>query len=164
MWWRINSPFLPDNDESDDLIEQYQDIADVCNVTMPPSLIRALPSYPAAPSPTYLPPGTDPNANSTASSGATCGGQTISASTVKRDEIELIEPDPDLAKLEEDYGGYARVKRASAGSCDSLSQTYGVTTGDLQSVTGTDDCAFNSSSICVPLKCDVTQVSNNQSW
>ncbi len=164
MWWRINSPFLPDNDESDSLIEQYQDITDVCNVTMPPSLIRALPSYAAAPSPTYLPPDTDPNANSTTSTGATCGGQTISASTTKRDERKSAERGPGLVDLEDDHGGYARVKRASTGSCDALSQTYGVTTGDLQSITGTDDCLINTSSICVPLKCEVSQVGNNQSW
>ena len=161
MWWRVNSPYLPDNDESDDLIEQYQDITDVCNVTMPPSLIRALPSYPAAPSPTYLPPGTDPNANLTSSTDGTCGGQTISASNTKRDEKELAEH---FSEHAEDHTGYARIRRASAGSCDSLSQTYGVTTGDLQSVTGTDDCAFNASSVCVPLRCEITQVGNNQSW
>ena len=164
MWWRLNSPFLPDSDESDSLIEQYQDITDVCNVTMPPSLIRALPSYAAAPSPTYLPPDTDPNTNSTTSTVATCGGQTISASTTKRDKRKHTEPDPGPVGFEDDSGGYARVKRASIGSCDALSQTYGVTTGDLQSITGTDDCSFNTSSICVPLKCVVTQVGNNQSW
>lgn len=164
MWWRINSPYLPDTDESDYLIEQYQDVTDVCNVTMPPSLIRALPSYPAAPSPTYLTPGTDPNANLTASNGATCGGQIISTSDSKRDNMEIIERDSELFGLENDYSDYARVERASAGSCDSISQTYGVTTGDLQSITGTDDCSFNTSSICVPLKCEVAQVGNGQSW
>ncbi|KAF6223147.1 hypothetical protein HO173_013268 [Letharia columbiana] len=163
MWWRINSPFLPDTDESDYLIEQYQDITDVCNVTMPPSLIRALPSYPAAPSPPYLTPGTDPNANLTASISGTCGGQTISRSNSKRDGMEVAERDSELLELENDYSGYARVKRASAGSCDSLSQSYGVTTGDLQSITGNDDCSFSASSICVPLKCEVAQVGNDQS-
>lgn len=164
MWWRINSPFLPDSDESDYLIEQYQDIIDVCNATMPSSLIRALPSYPAAPAPTYLPPGTDPNANLTASSDATCGGQTISASSGKRDDSELAERDREKYELDEDYSGYARVKRASAGSCDSLSQVYGVATGDLQATTGIDDCSFNTTSICVPLACEVSQVGNNESW
>lgn len=165
MWWRINSPFLPDTDESDYLITQYQDITDICNVTMPPSLIRVLPSYPAAPSPTYLMPGTDPNANLTVSNGAPCGGQTISTSNSKRDYTEeIIERDSELLEVENDYSGHARVKRASAGSCDSISQTYGVTTGDLQSITGTDDCASNTSSICVPLKCEVAQVGNGQSW
>ncbi len=164
MWWRINSPFLPDADESDYLIEQFQDITDVCNVSMPSSLIRALPSYPAAPSPTYLPPGTDPNANSTASNSGTCDGQTISASSSKLRHIDSAEHGPDFLGFRKDHTGYARVKHASAGSCDSLSETYGVTTGDLQSSTGTDDCSFSASSICVPLRCDVVQVGNNQSW
>ena len=162
MWWRINSPFLPDADESDYLIEQYQDIIDVCNVTMPPSLIRALPSYPAAPTPTYLPPGTDPNANVTALNSTTCGGQTISGSSDKRDRIQLPKRSSELLE-NVDHGGYARVKRASAGSCNSLSQTYGVTTGDLQSISGADDCFFHTS-VCVPLKCELAQVLNNQSW
>ena len=164
MWWRINSPFLPNSDESDYLIKQYQDIADVCNVTMPPSLIRALPSYPAAPTPIYLPPGTDPNANLTDSSSTVCSGQTISASSSKRDTMQLTERNPELLELEEDYSGYARVKRASAGSCNSLSLTYGVTTGDLQSISGNDDCSFNTSSVCIPLECEVAQVGSNQSW
>ena len=156
MWWRINSPFLPDADESDDLIEQYQDITDVCNVTLPPALIRALPSYPTAPSPTYLPPGTDPNENMTVSDSAPCGGQTISASTKKRSH-------PSFENFHHS-SGHSRVKRASAGTCDFLSQTYGVTTGDLQMITGTDDCSFDDPSICVPSKCDVVQVGDSQSW
>ena len=164
MWWRINSPFLPDSDESDYLIEQYQDITDVCNVTMLPSLIRAIPSYPSAPEPTYLDPGTEPNTNSTVSTNATCGGQTISASSSKRGNYELAERSPDAIEVEEDYSGFARVRRASSGSCEQVSQTYGVTTGDLQSITGSDDCSFNVSSICVPEKCEVTEVGSNQSW
>ena len=164
MWWRINSPFLPDADTSDDLIAQYQDINDVCNITMPPSLIRALPSYAAAPIPPFLPPGTDPNANSTTSNSTACGGQTITASNGKRDTIQLAKRSPELLASDRDTSAYARVKRASAGSCDSLSQTYGVATGDLQSISNTDDCSFSTSSVCVPLKCEVTQVGNNQSW
>lgn len=163
MWWRINSPFLPDTDESDDLIAQFQDITDVCNRTLPLTVIRAPPSYPAAPPPVTLPPGTDPNENSTNTSGATCVGQTISSGNTKRDEAQVERRDNEMVELEEDYSGYARVKRAAAGACDSLSQTYGVTTGDLQSASGTDDCSFTASSICVPLKCEVTQVGDNQS-
>lgn len=164
MWWRINSPFLPDTDESDYLIEQYQDITDVCKVTVLPSLIRALPSYPSAPRPTYLDPGTEPNTNSTVPTDTTCGGQTISASSSKRGDYEIAKRKPDTIEVEEDYSGSARVKRASSGSCESLSQAYGVTTGDLQSVTGSDNCSFNASSVCVPVRCEVTQVGNNQSW
>lgn len=77
--------------------------------------------------------GTNPNANSTASNGTTCG-QVISATN------------------------------SSAETCDSLSQTFGVTTGDLHSVSGTDNCSFNTSSICVPLECEVAQLDSNQTW
>lgn len=164
LWWRINSPFLPDADESDDLISQFQDITDVCNVTLPPTLIRALPSYPAAPSPTYLPPGTDPNANANETNNAGCGGQIISMSNSKRDEVQHAAQHVDLVELGDDYTSHARVRRASAGSCDSFSQTYGVSTGDLQAITGNDDCSSSSSSICAPLKCDVVQIGQNQTW
>lgn len=164
IWWRINSPVLPDAEESDYLIGQYQDIIDVCNITMPPSLIRAILSYPAALNPTYLPPGTDPASNMTLSTDPTCGGQTISASNSKRDDRKLAKSDLDFLEVEKDESGYGRVKRASAESCDSLSQTYGVSTGDLLSSTGTDDCSFNGSSLCVPLECEITQVGNDQSW
>ncbi|KAL8831398.1 MAG: hypothetical protein Q9170_005312 [Blastenia crenularia] len=163
MWWRINSPFLPDTDESDDLIAQFQDITDVCNRTMPLTVIRAPPTYPAAPPPVTLPPGTDPNANSTDTSVTSCAGQTISSGSSKRDELQVEKRDPELMEFEDDHSGYARVKRAAAGSCDSLSQTYGVTTGDLQTITGNDNCSSTTSPICVPLKCAVTQVGNNQS-
>ena len=90
---------------------------------MPPSLIRALPSYPPASSSAYLPPGTDPNENVTIANSGMCGGQTISASSTKRDGLHLEQRNGRLDALDEDYSGYARVKRASSGSCDLLSQT-----------------------------------------
>jgi len=131
MWWRINSPFLPDTDYSDYLIDQYQDIQDVCNVRMPDTLVRTLPEYVLAPSPTYLLPGTDPADNSTASSGnGTCAGQTL---------------------------------ESSGGSCNALSQQYGVRTGDLQAAAGTDDCSFTGS-LCVPSACNLGQIIANVSW
>lgn len=50
LYQRLLSPFLPDHDFSDYLIEQYQDILDVCNATdnMPELIIRALPDYETA--------------------------------------------------------------------------------------------------------------------
>jgi hypothetical protein len=78
MWWRVNSLYLPDTDYSDFLIDQYQDILDVCNVTnVPETIIRPLPEYPQAPNTTYLPPGTDPADNGTSNVNTTCSGQTI---------------------------------------------------------------------------------------
>ncbi|KAL8705753.1 MAG: hypothetical protein Q9201_001148 [Fulgogasparrea decipioides] len=102
---------------------------------MPPSLIRAPPDYPTAPTPTYLPPGTDPNENATASNGGACAGQTIPAGSTRRDGRQFASRETHLLELEGDHSGRARIKRASAGSCNSLSQTYGITTGDLQTIT-----------------------------
>jgi hypothetical protein len=131
MWYRINSLFLPDTDYSDYLIEQYQDIQDICQIAMPETIIRALPSYATAPNTTYLPPGTDPANNSSApnSSAGNYSGQTLSPSTA---------------------------------GCASLSQQYGVTTGDLQAATDSDDCTV-SGTICVPIACSLKQVNSGDS-
>ena len=45
----MSSPYLPDSDHIDYLIEQYQDIIDVCNATMPELVIRDPPFYGDAP-------------------------------------------------------------------------------------------------------------------
>jgi hypothetical protein len=129
MWYRINSLFLPDTDHSDYLIEQYQDILDVCQVSMPETVVRALPGYAMAPNVTYLPPGTDPADNSSTSNPGNCTGQIIPAS--------------------------------SAG-CDSLSQQYSVTTGDLVAATGSKTCA-SVGSVCVPEPCTLKQVGSGSS-
>ncbi|KAI1827702.1 hypothetical protein F4861DRAFT_535908 [Xylaria intraflava] len=159
MWWRINSPFLPDSDYSDYLIEQFQDIKDVCNVTVLDSLIRALPAYAAAPTPTFLPPGTDPNENGSYT--GPCNGQVIASSAVRRDDSAVHEADKQVV-LPNDFSGPARIERAASGSCDALSTKYGVPTGGLQAATASDDCSITSSSICVPLSCQISQVSAGQ--
>ncbi|KAI1458827.1 hypothetical protein F4805DRAFT_114666 [Annulohypoxylon moriforme] len=125
MWHRINSLFLPDTDYSDYLIEQYQDILDVCQIAMPDSMVRALPGYAAAPNATFLPPGTDPANNSSApnANSGNCTSQLISTGT----------------------------------GCDSLSQKYGITTGDLQTATNSDDCTI-SNATCLPSACTLKQV------
>ncbi|KAK0117167.1 hypothetical protein ONS96_013000 [Cadophora gregata f. sp. sojae] len=46
---------------------------------------------------------------------------------------------------------------ASSAGCASLSQTYGVTTGDLQAATGSDTCVV-SNATCVPRPCTLKQV------
>jgi hypothetical protein len=129
MWYRINSLFLPDTDHSDYLIEQYQDIQDVCQISMPESVVRALPSYAAAPPPVILPPGTDPAGNTSAPGNIICTGQTLPL---------------------------------GSSSCDSLSQKYGVTTGDLRAATGSDDCTI-SNTTCVPSGCTLKEVNSGSS-
>ncbi|SMQ52817.1 unnamed protein product [Zymoseptoria tritici ST99CH_3D7] len=74
MWFRLSSEFLPDDDRSDWLMAQYLDITHLCNITMPEPIIRALPEYALAPSPS-LPVISNSTGNST--SNATCEDQLI---------------------------------------------------------------------------------------
>ncbi|KAL5315967.1 hypothetical protein ACEPPN_016841 [Leptodophora sp. 'Broadleaf-Isolate-01'] len=48
---------------------------------------------------------------------------------------------------------------ASSAGCASLSQLYGVTTGDLQAATGSDDCVV-ANATCMPSACTLNQVSS----
>ena len=76
MYQRLISPYLPDHDFSDYLIEQYQDILDICNATnnMPELIIRDPPNYANA---------TPPVLNFTGvANGSVCYGQTILKSTL----------------------------------------------------------------------------------
>jgi LysM repeat protein len=61
MYTRLSSEYLPDHDFSDYLIDEYQDILDVCNATsnMPELVIRFPPSYDIAESPTLYFTGVD---------------------------------------------------------------------------------------------------------
>jgi LysM repeat protein len=81
MWYRLNSLFLPDSDATDWLVEQYQDIQDICQISMPATVIRALPDYASAPNSTYLPPGTDPADTSDNTGSSNCTGQLIPSSS-----------------------------------------------------------------------------------
>ncbi|KAK3674232.1 hypothetical protein LTR78_005701 [Recurvomyces mirabilis] len=128
FWWRINSPFLPDSDYSDYLVDQFQDIQDVCNVTVSDTILRVSPpGYAIGVTPNYTLLGSTPPSGSPASSA--CLGQTLST---------------------------------GSGACDTLSTTYGVTTGDLQQITNSTTCTF-SGSICVPNKCALSQTGTNAS-
>ncbi|KAI0418525.1 carbohydrate-binding module family 50 protein [Xylaria grammica] len=75
LWYRVTSLFLADSDHSDYLIEQLQDIQDVCSTQLPEVTIRNLPPYGSAT--VTLPP------TSTASSppaATTCAGQAVDSS------------------------------------------------------------------------------------
>lgn len=50
----------------------------------------------------------------------------------------------------------------SNSGCDSLSQEYGVTTGDLRVATGSNSCVA-STTVCVPEPCTLKQVSDGSS-
>jgi hypothetical protein len=116
----VTSIFLADSDHSDYLIDQLQDIEDVCSTQLPEVTIRNLPPY----EPALVTATATTSAPPTAS---TCAGQTVS----------------------------------SGSGCNSLSATYGVTTGDLQSLTGNTTCQITSA-VCLPAACALELVASGQ--
>ncbi|KJY00260.1 LysM domain-containing protein [Zymoseptoria brevis] len=74
LWFRLNSNFLPNTDHTEWLIKQYLDILDICQVTMPELVIRAVPEYAPAP----LSPASNLTSNTTTPvTNATCSDQII---------------------------------------------------------------------------------------
>lgn len=55
--------------------------------------------------------------------------------------------------------------QAATSSCDSLSQEFGVSTGDLMTLTGSDTCVVSNASVCLPAACTLTRItSTGQTW
>jgi hypothetical protein len=73
LCYRVTLNYLPDMDYSEYLVDQLQDIADVCSTSIPDITLRALPTYnpisTTIPSPTRAAPVT------------TCLGQTVSSAS-----------------------------------------------------------------------------------
>ncbi len=131
---RLASPYLPDQDYSDYLVTQYQDITDVCNVPMPDLVIRAPPNYENAPmitNGTSVSNGTIAT-NGTIAANGTCSGQAIQSIISQK-------------------------------GCNEISQRYSVTTGDLQATIGNDACTLTYP-ICVPAECCLKQVPSGATW
>lgn len=145
LYTRVVSQFLPDSDHSDYLVDQLQDIGDVCSTAIPNITIRALPSYDVVPSKTLVLPSTEA---ATVGASATCTGQTVSAASLKR----VLETESQQVEARQD-----------SSSCDTLSIKYGVTTGDLQTLTKSDACAI-SGSVCFPAACTLQKVSEGSTW
>ncbi|KAL3418045.1 LysM domain-containing protein [Phlyctema vagabunda] len=140
FYLRVASPYLPDLDYSDYLLEQYLDIVDVCQAEMPELLVRMLPEY------EYVDGTWDgtPEYNSTTSSATVACNQTLTMSDLQT----LVVPDP-----------------AANGTiyCDALSNTYNVTTGDLQLAFGAPFCTPDEdfTSVCLPAGCTLKAISYN---
>lgn len=154
---RVESPYLPDLDHADFLVGQLQDVADVCNITSLGAIsTRPLFSYDVAPSPTSQTFGNGTSSTiPSVSASATCTGQVVRNSATKRamEYLNVHRRADDNSKLE---------VRQNSG-CDALSQKYGVTTGDLQTITNSDSCTI-SGSVCLPAACTLQQVPNNSTW
>ncbi|RKU41544.1 hypothetical protein DL546_001268 [Coniochaeta pulveracea] len=129
LFARVTSPYLPDTDHSDYLVDQIFDVYQVCNVTLPDFTVRALDWYDLAPplTSTYLGSSTTSGvATATGSAPAattTCLGQSVSSGT----------------------------------GCDALATKYGVGTGALQYYSNSDNCTFTTAA-CLPSACKLQQV------
>ncbi|RMZ84792.1 hypothetical protein DV737_g978, partial [Chaetothyriales sp. CBS 132003] len=151
---RVESPYLPDSDYADFLVDQLQDVADVCNITTLGDIsTRPLFGYDTAPSPTSQSFGNSTTSTgSSVSASATCTGQVVSGNQQKRGQ--------QYANVHNRADRVDQIDERQDSNCDALSQKYGVTTGDLQTITNSDRCVI-SVAVCVPVACTLQQVSIN---
>ncbi|KAK3333069.1 hypothetical protein B0T19DRAFT_458160 [Cercophora scortea] len=120
LYNRVSSPFLADSDNVEYLVNQLQDIADVCSTSLAPITTRAVIKWEGLPTTVAT-----TTATATASASATpttCAGQIISTN-------------------------------AGLG-CDALSTQYGLATGNLKVVSGSDTCVISSAK-CFPARCSL---------
>lgn len=174
MHQRLASPYLPDTDHSDYLVEQFQDIQDVCTTSMPALTTRAPPNYTPVPSSTASPasatasgaPFSTANGTFTNSSQPVCDGQTIQDGTFQKRAVPYqggrlpfpFKRSPTLAAR--DLPQNSTMNNTT--TCDTLSLKYGITTGDLQDASGTDDCS-QTCDLCVPARCNLLRVPQGMS-
>lgn len=156
---RVSSPYLPDLDYSDYLVEQYYDIIEVCGISaMPQLVVRLTPDYDDAPgyfdgqpvNNTIQPfvggvSGIPPNA--TAANG-TCAGQTLTFNQIAKVANGI---NPSVTFF-----------------CDALSVAFNVTSGDLYQAFGNYGCDTlspnaTSATWCLPQGCTIYEVPANAS-
>ncbi|KAK9772777.1 hypothetical protein AB5N19_03209 [Seiridium cardinale] len=129
LYARVTSPFLTDAAHSEYLVDQLQDICDVCSTDVPDFTVRGLPTYQSAPPLSSLNLGdvTTSLTTTAPAASATCAGQLIS----------------------------------SGSGCDVLSNNYGVATGDLQKLTGSNTCQVTGT-VCLPAACSLQQLAGGE--
>ena len=152
FYLRLASPYLPDLDQSDFMVDQWFDILDVCNAnsTMPELLVRTLPFYDTAPG-----FATDGSSNATASftdplplgPNNTCDGRVFTFANIVPPPMNTTTQTP----------------------CDVLPPFLKMSAGDVQQMMGDPSCAptFNTSdipSVCGPLACEVVLMPDDITW
>ncbi|KAH8900561.1 hypothetical protein GQ53DRAFT_835550 [Thozetella sp. PMI_491] len=136
FYLRLASPYLPDVDQSDFMVEQWYDILDVCNAnaSMPELIVRAVPYYASAPG--FSIDGSDNTTElTTPTADSTCAGRLIDLATL---------PEPTI-----DYHTQT--------GCDVIPPALHASTGDVIQVMRTPACLpnFNVTHICLPQPCRV---------
>lgn len=147
---RLNSPYTPDSQHTDYLAAEFSEIVSYCGLdnstyTLSPSATYA--SYAAV---NY----TSTTAVSTSTAVATtCAGQTIPTTAVEAAASKA------RRQLLDDSTANANVSTV----CETLAVNYQVTTGDLVTASGNNDCNFTSA-LCLPQTCELLQVSDGETW
>lgn len=136
---RLSSAYLPDQDYSDYLVDQYLDIQDICSASTMPELTTRGPFY---------------YATATASANATASATAATASSTG--------PSPSCLGQIVDTGANVTSSNATE-ACNQLSLLHGVTTGDLQAISGGDDC-YTPEPVCLPAACSLLQVPAGATW
>ncbi|KAF2130204.1 carbohydrate-binding module family 50 protein [Dothidotthia symphoricarpi CBS 119687] len=132
---RVTSDFLQDTDFGDYLVDEFQDIQNVCQTTVGELVTRVIPGYAhvtdgaeiGRPTNTASPITTDPTPTST-----TCAGRTID-----------VRPD-----REEDL------------TCHDIAEKYQIASGDIAVATNSEFCD-SEAEVCIPSPCDLYRVSRN---
>ncbi|KAK2014359.1 hypothetical protein LZ32DRAFT_603389 [Colletotrichum eremochloae] len=141
MHARISSEFLPDEDHSDYLVEQFQDIQDVCQTTIAAEVMtRSLPNYPTVltPTPTY-------------------GEGPARVTDTEPEETELSCGEGQV--VINVMGTYSN---DSFQACNDISLKYGVATGSLLVATGNEACYVEAREVCGPRPCQLLRVHQGQ--
>lgn len=81
LYARVTSPYLSDSDHSDYLVDQLQDIGDVCSTVIPNITVRSVETYYTAPAPTSIDFGSTTTTSSAPAASTTCAGQIITGTS-----------------------------------------------------------------------------------
>lgn len=156
FYLRIASPFLPDVDHSDYLVDQWFDILDVCNATskVPDLLVRNLPYY------QYAPGESDNWVDNTTygfSDLQPLGGNGTTNVTCQARSINLADLNP------------PGIDYTTQTTCDVMASFLNTSTGDIWQMYQNPDCMpdFDYTEIpvvCLPFSCSVTQLNANTTW
>ncbi|EUC34225.1 carbohydrate-binding module family 50 protein [Bipolaris victoriae FI3] len=141
MHARISSEFLPDEDHSDYLVQEFQDIQNVCQTTIAANIAtRSLPNYMVVltPTPSFVEgPG------------------------------EVFEPEPEATQMscaadQIVINVMGTTSNNSMQACNDIARQYNVSTGSLVYLTQNEACYVEDQEICGPRGCSLFHVTKGQ--
>lgn len=165
MYKRVTSDFLADEDHSDYLVREFQDIQDVCQTTVGELATRVPPQYPSA-------------TNGIGWEPSEPGSPTTGEPTATATATAVPNPDPNCESGQwVDVFATRESTRAETDleKCNELAELHGIATGDLMVTTGSPSCTMepddyleNDESdegwFCGSLTCQLLRVNEGDTW